>query len=205
MQGFFQHLFAFLIYLGGGGLFVLGILDSSFLFMPLGNDLLLTALTIRHHGSLPVYVLMAASGSCVGVLLLDAICRKGGEAGLQKMLSKRRFEYLKRKMSKKASLPIALACLAPPPFPFTPVIATASAFNYPRWRLLGIVWVSRALRFSAVGLLAIAFGSQILWFVKTNVFLGFVSLLIIACLVGSAISLYRWIRQSRKAEVRANA
>jgi membrane protein YqaA with SNARE-associated domain len=193
------------MYLGGGGLFVLGILDSSFLFMPLGNDLLLTALTISHQERLPLYVLMAASGSCAGVFLLDAICRQGGEAGLKKMLSKRRFEYLKRKMSNKATLPIALACLAPPPFPFTPVIATASAFNYPRWRLLVIVWVSRAVRFSAVGFLAIVFGRRILWFVKTNVFLALISLLIIACLVGSAISLYRWIRQSRKAEVRANA
>jgi membrane protein DedA with SNARE-associated domain len=205
MQGFFQHLFAFLMYLGGGGLFVLGILDSSFLFMPLGNDLLLTALTISHQERLPLYVLMAASGSCAGVSLLDAICRKGGEAGLKKMLSKRRFQYLKRKMSNKASLPIFIACLAPPPFPFTPVIATASAFNYPRRRLLGIVWIGRALRFSAIGLLAIVFGKQILWFVKTKVFLGFVCLLIVACVVGSTISLYRWIRQSRKAEVRANA
>src|SRR6516225_5668510 len=38
---------------GGPGLLVLGILDSSFLFAPLGNDLLVVAVTARRH-SIPL-------------------------------------------------------------------------------------------------------------------------------------------------------
>ena len=150
-----------LLGLGGAGLFILGVLDSSFLFLPLGNDLLLTALTIRHHERLPLYVALASpSGSCAGVFLLDLVVRKGGEVGLQKIMSKRRFEFLKRKMSHHASIPLALVCLRLPLFHFTPVVATASAFNYPRWRLLAIVLGGRIVRFTIVGLLANMFGTK---------------------------------------------
>ena len=40
---------AFFWSLGGPGLLLLGILDSSFLFAPLGNDLLVVAMTARKH------------------------------------------------------------------------------------------------------------------------------------------------------------
>jgi membrane protein YqaA with SNARE-associated domain len=199
MHNFLEHFFAALIHFGAAGLFVLGVFDSSFLFMPLGNDLLITALTINHHNRLPLYVLMASSGSCAGVFLLDLISRKGGEVGLKKIMSRRRFEFLKAKMATHAGVPVALASIAPPPFPFTPVIATASAFNYPRLRLLAIVFGARVLRFSAVGILSISFGHEILRFAKTNIFLGVMTALIVISIVGSAVSILRWIRQSRRA------
>jgi membrane protein YqaA with SNARE-associated domain len=202
MQGGLRHFFLLLLHLGAGGLFLLGILDSSFLFMPLGNDLLLTALTINHRERLPLFVLMASGGSCAGVFLLDLVARKGGEVGLKRLMSQRRFEFLKRKMTKHAALPVALAAIAPPPFPFTPVIATASAFHYPRLRLLTMVLIARMIRFTAVGLLAIHFGRQILRLARTDVFLGIMIALILISLVGSTLSIIRWVRQSRKVERR---
>jgi hypothetical protein len=45
---FAAWLFAFVLKFGGVGLLVLGALDSSFLFAPWGNDLLLVALITRH-------------------------------------------------------------------------------------------------------------------------------------------------------------
>jgi hypothetical protein len=44
---FAAWLFAFVLKLGGPGLVLLGILDSSFLFAPWGNDLLVVAMTAR--------------------------------------------------------------------------------------------------------------------------------------------------------------
>ena len=41
MKQFLLPIFYFFAKLGGAGLFFVGILDSSFLFMPLGNDLLM--------------------------------------------------------------------------------------------------------------------------------------------------------------------
>jgi membrane protein YqaA with SNARE-associated domain len=199
VQGFLNHAFGWLLGLGGAGLFILGVLDSSFLFLPLGNDLLITALTISHHERLPLYVALASLGSCTGVLLLDLVVRKGGEAGLEKIISKRRFEFLKRKMSRNASIPLALVCIAPPPFPFTPVVATASAFNYPRWRLLAIILGGRIVRFTIVGLLANKFGHQILRLAKTDIFIGVMIAIIAVSAIGSVLSVMKWVRQSRRA------
>jgi len=51
-------------------------------------------------------------------------------------------------MSEHAAWAVVIACIAPPPFPFTVVIAAASAFQYPRARLLGLVFAARLVRYS---------------------------------------------------------
>jgi membrane protein YqaA with SNARE-associated domain len=154
--------FALLLYLGPLGLVILGVLDSSFLFLPFGNDLLLIILVVRHRGFLLFYVLAASVGSAIGVLLLDLVCRKGGEEGLKKMMSHRRLDYLKQRMSQNAAVPLIVGCLAPPPFPFTAVIAGASAFQYPKPRLLAYVFGARVVRFMLIGLAALWFGRRII-------------------------------------------
>ena len=193
-----RNLLAWLLKLGIFGPLLLGIADSSFLFLPFGNDLLVVILVARNHARLPFLILTAAVGSTLGVLLLDAVCRKGGEEGLKRMMKPRRLEYFKRRMANRAAIAIALACLAPPPFPFTLVIASASAFAYPRRRLLGLVFVTRAVRFTIVGLLAIRFGRDILRIARTPettwIMLGFIAL----CVIGSVFQVMQWIRRSRR-------
>jgi membrane protein YqaA with SNARE-associated domain len=196
VHGMVRHLLAWLLKLGIFGPLILGVADSSFLFLPFGNDLLVVILVARNHAQLAIDVLTAAVGSTLGVLLLDSVCRKGGEEGLKKMMKPRRLEYFKRRMTKQAGIAIGLACLAPPPFPFTLVIASASAFAYPRQRLLGLVFIARAVRFTIVGLLAIRFGSDILRIANTPettwVMLGF----IVLCAIGSAFQVMKWVRRS---------
>jgi len=198
VSGLVRHFLAWLLGLGLAGPLLLGIADSSFLFLPFGNDLLVVILTARDHARVPFYVLSATIGSTLGVLLLDSVCRKAGEEGLKKMIKPARLEYFKRKMTKQAGAAIATACLAPPPFPFTLVIASASAFEYPRQRLLGLVFLARALRFAAVGWLAIRFGREILRIARTPaatwVMLGFILL----CAAGSAFQVAQWVRRSRR-------
>jgi membrane protein YqaA with SNARE-associated domain len=187
-----------MLHLGLWGPLILGIADSSFLFLPFGNDLLVVILVARNHSRLPLCILTAAIGSTLGVLLLDTVCRKGGEEGLKRMMKPGRLEYFKRRMSQQAALAIGLACLAPPPFPFTLVIASASAFAYPRLRLLSLVFAVRAIRFGIVGLLAIQFGRHILSIANapqtTWIMLGFIAL----CAAGSAFQVAQWIRRSRR-------
>jgi membrane protein YqaA with SNARE-associated domain len=193
-----RHLFAWLLHLGLFGPVLLGIADSSFLFLPFGNDLLVVILTVRDHAHLALYVLTAAIGSTLGVLLLDVVCRKGGEEGLKKMMKPGRLDYFKRRMKNQAGIAIGLACIAPPPFPFTLVIASASAFAYPRQRLLGLVFAARAVRFTIVGLLAIRFGGAILRIARapetTWIMLGFIAL----CIFGSVFQVFQWVRRSRR-------
>ena len=195
MDSIINHLFAVFVKLGGFGLLILGVLDSSFLFMPLGNDLLIIVLTARNHAMLPVFATMAAAGSVLGCLLVDLVCRKGGEEGLERVVSGRRLAYVKRKVSKSAGWALAFASVMPPPFPFTPFVAAAAALQYPRRKLLGVVAITRFARFCAVGLLAIAFGNQIIRLaqspaVRTGI-LGLVAIFV----AGSVYSVYSWFKR----------
>jgi membrane protein YqaA with SNARE-associated domain len=198
VHGLVRKIFGWLLGAGLAGPFLLGVADSSFLFFPAGNDILIVFLAARDHSRILLYVLSAALGSSTGVFLLDLVCRKGGEEGLKRMIKPARFAYFKRRMTKQAGIAIAVACLAPPPFPFTIVIASASAFSYPRPRLLGIVFVTRAIRFTIIGLLAVRFGPAILRIARapeaTWVMLAFIAL----CTAGSVYQALVWVRRSRK-------
>jgi membrane protein YqaA with SNARE-associated domain len=180
--------------LGGFGLLLLGILDSSFLFMPLGNDLLVVALTASRHNRMPYYASMASAGSVIGCLLTDLICRKGGEKGLEGRLSHRRIQYVEHKIKNHAGPALALACVLPPPFPFTPFIIVMSALQYPRWKMVGIVAVGRAIRFSVEGALAIAYGRRILQLANNSLLQNIVIGLIVISIAGSTWSIYSWSR-----------
>lgn len=190
----FVHFFASL---GGFGLLLLGILDSSFLFMPLGNDLLVVALTANHHNRMMYYAAMASAGSVIGCLLTDYVCRKGGEKGLKENFSGRSFDYVERKIKTNAGPALAMACVLPPPFPFTPFIIVMAAMQYPRWKMLGIVAVGRAVRFSIEGLLAAIYGQQILAMAKNSVLQGTIIALVVISIVGSVWSIYTWIQRAR--------
>ena len=193
-----RHVFEFLFRLGALGLVLLGILDSSFLFLPVGNDLLLIALVSQNHSNFLIYLLAASSGSAMGVALLDLVTRKGGEEGLKKLMSQKRLTYLKKKMKQHAAIAVVVACLAPPPFPFTAVIAAASALQYPRLRLILVVFCARAARFSLVGLAAIWLRSDILRIANSTWFVWFMAAFTAVCLIGSVLSVIRWVRLSRR-------
>ncbi len=119
MSPIVRQLFRFFAHLGGFGLLTLGMLDSSFLFLPFGNDLLMIAMTARRRHLLPYFALMATVGSVLGCALTDLIGRKGGEEGLAKRASPKRFEYVTDKIKKNAGWALAFASLMPLPFPFT--------------------------------------------------------------------------------------
>ncbi len=198
MKSFLLELAAFFASLGGFGLLLLGVLDSSFLFMPLGNDLLLVALTARHHERMPYYALMASAGSVLGCLFTDWVSRKGGEKGLETRVKGRTLTYVKRKVEKKAGPALALASLMPPPFPFTPFVIVLAALQYPRAKLLGIIAAARAVRFVAEGFLAIRFGRHILEMAKEPLVQGTIIAVVVISISGSIYSIHSWVQSSRK-------
>lgn len=203
LSGFVKHLtavlLAFFLKAGGPGLLVLGIFDSSFLFAPLGNDLLVIALAASHRSPLHIlyYAAMSTVGSVLGCLLVDLVFRKAGEEGLDKHLPRKRLEYVKRQVNHSAAWALVVASLAPPPFPFTPFIMAAAALEYPRRRLLVVVGVSRMVRFTAAGVLGALFGRQVLKWASQDVVQGLLFALVIACVVGSVVSVYGWVKRSR--------
>jgi membrane protein YqaA with SNARE-associated domain len=196
---FLAGLFAFVLKFGGVGLLVLGILDSSFLFAPWGNDLLVVALTTRHPkmASMLYYAAMSTVGSVLGCLLIDVTLRPLGAQGLEKHLSARRLKRVKTKMKNNAGVALGVASLIPPPFPFTAFVMAAAALQYPRKRLLAVVGATRMVRFTLIGLLALRFGRSILRWSKTPIVQGVLIALIVVCVVGSVVSVYGWIRRTR--------
>jgi membrane protein YqaA with SNARE-associated domain len=194
-------LFAMFLKFGGLGLLVLGILDSSFLFAPLGNDLLVVSSTARHRdlGEMLYFAFMSTAGSVLGCILVDVIFRKAGEKGLETHLSKKRLEYVKCKVTNNAAWALVVASIAPPPFPFTPFVMAASALQYPRKRMWPLVGVARMVRFTVLGLLALKFGKRMLQWAENDVVQGVLIGLVVLCVVGSVISVYGWIKRSRSA------
>src|SRR5690348_7915664 len=93
-----RHLAGHFLHFGVFGLLALTIADDSFLFLPVGGDLLTVLLVVRNHSGWPAYVLAGAAGSTIGVFILDLVCRKGGEEGLNRIVKPKLHDYLKRQM-----------------------------------------------------------------------------------------------------------
>ena len=200
MKHIAQLLLVFFSHFGGVGLLVLGVLDSSFLFAPLGNDLLVVGTGARSHSItlMLYYAGMSTIGSVLGCLLVDAIFRRAGEHELEKHLSPGRLDYVRRKVIKNAAWALVVASIAPPPFPFTPFIMAASALQYPRRKMLTVIGAARMARFTGIGVLALIFGAGILKLADSGVVQAFLIGLIVLCVVGSIISVSGWIRRSRR-------
>ena len=185
--------------MGVFGLFLLSALDSSFLVLPFGNDLLLIALVSSNRDSLVwiAYVIVSAIGSVVGVFVVDLIMRKAGEKGLERFVSERKVEKLKSKLENKAGITVFIATLIPPPFPFTPAVMTASALQTPRGKLLSAVFFGRLLRFGAEAVLALYFGRQVIAFINSDVVSYIVYGMIAIGVVLSTLSVLKWVRRNK--------
>ena len=191
---FFASLLHFVFHLGYLGPLVMGVLDSSFLVLPFGNDFVVAGLVIHHHHGVPWYVLSAACGSTLGVLLLVLVTRKLGEEGLRKAVGAKRYQRIKSRMESHAGMAIAVSGLAPPPFPFTTVIAAAGAIQYPVWRIVVINFLARAVRFTLLAMLALKFGTQILIVAKSAPFEWGMFVFVALCLVASGLSVWQWLK-----------
>ena len=172
-------------------------LDSSFLVLPFGNDFLLIALVSSSRGLVwIVYVMVSALGSLLGVFIVDSIIRKAGEKGLAKFVKPKRVKQLKQKMDKGVGWVICTSTLLPPPFPFTTVIMSASALQTSRAKLFGGVFAGRLVRFTIEAVLALYFGKHILRFLNSPILDYVVYSLILIAVIGSILSLLKWLRRS---------
>jgi membrane protein YqaA with SNARE-associated domain len=194
----FNHILDWLFPLGSLGLLLIALADSSFLFIPVGCDLLLILLVARGHPAYLVYVLAATFGSALGVLLLDIACRRIGEKGLAKLVSTRRLQLIKKKLRDRSGLMLAAASLAPPPFPFTGCVAASSLAKYPRKKLLSVVFIGRLARYSLIAWAGIHYGAAIMRTSQRNGVRSFGLVFILVCVAGSIFTAVGWVRSSRQ-------
>ena len=172
----------------------MGILDSSFLFLPLGNDFLMLGLSARHHERVPLYVAAATVGSILGILITLWLSKKGGER-LAKGRKGRTWRYVERQIKEKAGWALTLGSLMPPPFPFTLFVAAAGALRVPLRNVLPFVAAGRLMRFTVEGVLAILYDRWILSLANSQALKITMICMIVIAIGGSAYSVYGWIRR----------
>jgi len=202
MKAFFTPLVHFLFHLGVLGPFFMGIMDSSFLVLPFGNDLLVVGMVVHRPHDAPWYVLSAASGSSVGAFLLASVSKKLGETGIVRVFGKRRYEKLKTQLGQRFAIAVAMAGLAPPPFPFTLVIAAAGALGYSRARLFVVNFFARGTRFIV---LALRYGRDIIYIFKSQTFEWSMVAIVALCIVATGFSAFHWLRKPLPKPARSHA
>jgi hypothetical protein len=79
------------------------------------------------------------------------------------------------------------------------VVAAASAFQYPRLRLLAIVAGGRLLRFAIEGWVAIRFGRPIIEVIESTEFRWAIGIFAVICVIGSVFSVMKWTHGSKPA------
>jgi membrane protein YqaA with SNARE-associated domain len=188
------HIIARALFRAGGlGLLTLGAFDSSPLVVPMGNDLLVLALSARYHERMLYYAAMATLGSLIGCFVTDWISRKG-EGGLKRLVPGRHLDFIRKQVKKRAGWTLVVVSLMPPPFPFTVFVAAAAAFRYPRSKLLSFIGMGRFARFAIEGALAIHYGRWIVQQAQSPLLDHVMIALIAISLVGSAISIFQWMQ-----------
>jgi membrane protein YqaA with SNARE-associated domain len=176
--------------MGGMGLLTLGLLDSSPLVIPLGNDLLMLALSARHHERVVYYVAMATLGSLTGCFLTDWISRKS-ERGLKKVVPGKYQDSITKIVKSRSGWTLVFSSLMPPPFPFTAIVAATAAFRYPRKKLLTFVGLGRFIRFSIEAALAVHYGRWIVRQARSPLLYDTMIVIIVISIIGSVFSIYQ--------------
>ena len=159
LSGWKQKIVAFAGALGAPGLFLISFLDSSVLTFPVINDLLLIDLAIQHPPRMPLYALMAASGSVLGCVLLYFIARAGGEAFFHKRAGERA-KTIRHWVEKNGFAGMLVAALLPPPTPFKIFVFAAGVFEVPLWSFVAAISLARGIRYFGIGYLAVRYGDQ---------------------------------------------
>jgi membrane protein YqaA with SNARE-associated domain len=154
-----QQIVAFAGALGAPGLFLISFLDSSVLTFPVINDLLLIELAMQHPLRMPLYALMAMTGSVLGCVALYFIARAGGEAFFHRKAGARAWA-IRHWVEKNGFGGMLLAALLPPPVPFKIFVLAAGVFEAPAVSFVSAIALARAIRYFTIGYLAVKYGDQ---------------------------------------------
>jgi membrane protein YqaA with SNARE-associated domain len=167
LSGWKQKIVAFAGALGAPGLFLISFLDSSVLTFPVINDLLLIELAIQHPMRMPLYALMAMTGSVLGCIVLYFIARAGGEAFFHKKAGARAWA-IRHWVEKNGFGGILMAALLPPPTPFKIFVFAAGVFEVPTVSFVLAIALARGIRYFTMGYLAVKYGDQALPFLAQH-------------------------------------
>jgi membrane protein YqaA with SNARE-associated domain len=145
--------------LGALGLFSVAVVDSSPIPLPLpgSTDLLLLWL-VAYGGDPWLLALSAIAGSLVGGYATWNLGRRGGEGALRHYVPARLLRRVTGWVERHRVLAVFLPAVLPPPIPLLPFALAAGALGVSRRQFLLIYGAARALRYSFVAWLGVAYG-----------------------------------------------
>lgn len=148
-------------HLGALGLFFVAILDSSPLPTFGGPDILTAILSATHRDPWYEYAATATLGSVLGAYLTFRVARKAGSAYLDSKFKKSKLSKFLKLFKKWGSGTLIASTAIPIPTPTSMFFAAAGASDFPLGRFLVIVTLSRAVRYSAIALVADLYGRHV--------------------------------------------
>jgi membrane protein YqaA with SNARE-associated domain len=151
-------------HLGGVGLILLGLADSSVVPLPGSMDVLTIYLAARHHQLWWYYAVMATIGAVAGGYITYSLARKGGKEAFERKLSSKKAAKVFERFERWGFFAVAVPALLPPPFPIVPFLLAAGAMQYSRKRFLAALALGRAVRFTIVAGLGAIYGRHIVKF-----------------------------------------
>jgi membrane protein YqaA with SNARE-associated domain len=145
-------------HLGALGLFFLAIFDSSPIPAFGSSDILLAVLSASHRNPWYEYAVTATAGSLIGAYITFHLARKAGSAYLDKKFKKGKVSKFLKFFKKWGTGTLAASAAIPIPTPTSMFFAAAGASDYPLGKFLAVVAISRAVRYSAIALVADLYG-----------------------------------------------
>ncbi len=192
-----EHAYEFIANLGGPGLFMIALADSSFLSLPEGNDVLIVVLsTGQNWGLMTYYVLMTTFGSVCGCSVLYSVGRRGGKF-METRLKGEKAEEMKAMYRRWGTWSVLIPSILPPPTPFKVFVLSAGLFRIPFPKFFLSVVIGRSIRYFMWGILAVLYGEVVGEFIEENLPLvgSVLFLLLIAILSSYAV---KWFRARKK-------
>jgi membrane protein YqaA with SNARE-associated domain len=181
--------------LGGPGLVLLGLIDSSVIPIPGSLDAMTIVLSAHQRTWWPYYAVMATVGSVVGAYLTYRLARNRGEKALNDRLSKRNAKKVVRVFERWGFGAIALPALLPPPMPMVPFVIAAGALQYSPRKFLAAMTLGRVVRYCILAYLGAVYGRKIFAVVLAH---GEVALMVtigVAVAVGVILVVWRYKRK----------
>ena len=148
--------------LGLPGLFLVAVIDSSVIPLPIPGSTDLLLLWLVSHGGDPWLLASSAiAGSIIGGYSTWHIGRRGGEAALRHYVPARLLRQVVRWVERHRVLAVFVPAMLPPPIPLLPFLLASGALGVSRRRFLAVYGAARCLRYSLVAWLAAAYGRQV--------------------------------------------
>lgn len=155
-----QSLATILRHLGGFGLFLLALADSTPIPTFAGPDILTAILAARQSEPWYYYAGVATVGSVIGAYLTYRMARKAGLDYLNRKFGEHKVARVLKFFERWGTGALLFSSVVPFPFPTSALFAAAGVLDYPVRTFILVVTLGRAVRYGAIAAIAAHYGRR---------------------------------------------